>query len=168
MSQPRANRGANAGAKKAAKAAAIVAWADSQSPNPDQSAVEPVQIAAGTAVNEGNSGIVGQGSVAKTPHIPTKIPALTVAGRRLWPRLFIKALRETGSLNKACAAAGIHYATVYRTRARDPRFDLRCKEAEQDFVSRYEDAVDLRAMNGVTDPGTGRLIFSDRLAELRL
>jgi hypothetical protein len=68
--------------------------------------------------------------------------------RRDWRAPFLDAIRVSGNVRLATAAAGIDRSTPYRRAQRDPAFAAQWAAAEQDAVDTLEAEARRRALNG--------------------
>jgi hypothetical protein len=93
----------------------------------------------------------------------------------MWQELFLSTLRDTGSLRKACAAAGVTRGYVLKYMEKETgeaeEFKLNYDHAIGDFNDSLEEAAYKRAVEGVEDPVYNKLgevigyktLFSDTL-----
>ena len=93
----------------------------------------------------------------------------------MWQELFLSSLRDTGSLRKACAAAGVTRGAVLKYMEQDTgeaeEFKLNYEHAIGDFNDSLEEAAYKRAVTGVEEAVMGRdgkplaykTVFSDTL-----
>jgi hypothetical protein len=65
-----------------------------------------------------------------------------------WGGRFLRALRQTPSVNHACAAAGIDRATAYRNRQQDEAFAAQCQDAIQAGVDELKHKAFQLALGG--------------------
>src|SRR5215831_19943363 len=78
-------------------------------------------------------------------------------------RRFVRALSETGSVNKAAALARTSRTRVYELRKVDPAFAAAWEEAEEIAADRLEEEARRRAVEGVAEPlvSAGKLVRDD-------
>ena len=79
----------------------------------------------------------------------------------MWQELFLSSLRDTGSLRKACAAAGITRGAVLKYMEQDTgeaeEFKLNYDHAIGDFNDSLEEAAYKRAVEGTETPVYNKL-----------
>lgn len=90
-------------------------------------------------------------------------------------RAFLAALRECGTISRACAASGLDRGESYKLRKADPEFAAGWDAALESFADALEDEAKRRAVDGVERPvyQGGKLVGtvverSDRLLEVML
>lgn len=66
-----------------------------------------------------------------------------------WHKPFLEALRNLGSVRRACTIAEVHRATVWKARQSDPEFSAAYDEAVDDAVDVLEQEAWRRAAAGV-------------------
>jgi hypothetical protein len=69
-----------------------------------------------------------------------------------WKPKFLEALRETGLVKDACAAAAVGRSTVYEARQQDEDFALAWHDIEEETTERMEREAIRRAADGVERP----------------
>ena len=84
----------------------------------------------------------------QTEHSGTPVRALAQS----WRAAFLAALRDTGVVRDACAAASVGRTTAYRVRNSDPEFAAAWDEALEDAADLLEIEAIRRARTGVREP----------------
>lgn len=68
--------------------------------------------------------------------------------RRDWRPAFLRGFSQSGTVTGGCAHAGIHRATAYRERQRDPRFAAKWADVEEQLTDRLEARAVELALDG--------------------
>jgi hypothetical protein len=69
-----------------------------------------------------------------------------------WPARFLEVLAQTANVWATCRVVGVHRATAYRRRSRDPKFKRDWDLALEDSYDALELAVRKRAQSGSEKP----------------